>query len=431
MMFKKIIFLCGVSFIFCDNAVHTNEKKLRWGFSAHQRINKMAVFTLPEQMLPLYKKNIVYLTEHAVDADKRRYASASEGYNHFLDFEFNGKLNHNYTHAVFENASVYCTDSLGKRLLVFDKKTLHLRKKDYYFTAPAIKYIFGRDSVVVADSFAQSFMSFLTQHKRTHDTIFIHPDSLREIFLKEKLRAKVPLKNVFAIDTVYKHGILPYNILRTYRKLVKSFLTLDEPKILKFSADLGHYVADAHVPLHTTRNYNGQLTGQEGIHAFWETRLPDIFSESQYTYFVGNAKFIDNTSAFVFKIVADSYADVNRVLFEEKALSQKYPSDKKYVLQSIGKSSPQKIYNLPYSNDYHTALNGMVEARMQKSIFALGCLWYSAWVEAGKPDLKNLPKSPRIINDNDDEINLTEEAQLLKVGDSLYLAQKKMLGRDE
>ena len=68
---------------------------------------------------------------------------------------------------------------------------------------------------------------------------------------------------------------------------------------------------------------------------------------------------------------------------------------------------------------------------MQKSIFALGCLWYSAWVEAGKPDLKNLPKSPRIINDNDDEINLTEEAQLLKVGDSLYLAQKKMLGRDE
>ncbi len=420
-----------MSFIFCNNTAHTNLISLRWGFAAHQRINKMAVFTLPEQMLPLYKKNIIYITEHAVDADKRRYASASEGYNHFLDFEFNGKLNHNYNHAVFENASVYCTDSIGKRLLIFDKKTLHWRKKDYYFTAPGIKYIFGRDSVVVADSFAQSFMYYLTQRKRAHDTLYIHPDSLREIFLKEKLRAKVPLKNVFAIDTVYKHGILPYAILRTYRNLVKSFLTLDEPKILKFSTDLGHYVADAHVPLHTTRNYNGQLTGQEGIHAFWETRLPDIFAENQYTYFVGKAQYIENVSVFVFKIVFDSYADVNRVLFEEKQLAQKYPPDKKYILQSVGKSSPQKIYNLPYSNDYNTALNGMVEARMQKSIFALGCLWYSAWVEAGKPDLKNLPKTPRAISTNDEDFNLTEEAQLLKVGDSLFLAQKKMLGREE
>ena len=430
-MFKKITFLVVVSFIFCDNAMHQTEKKIRWGFSAHQRINKMAVFTLPEQMLPLYKKNIIYLTQHAVDADKRRYASASEGYNHFLDFEFNGKLNHNYNHAVFENASVYCTDSVGKRLLVFDKKTLHLRKKDYYFTAPAIKYLFGRDSVIVSDSFAQPFMFYLAHLKRSHDTLNIHPDSLREMFLKEKLRTKASLKNVFAIDTVYKHGILPYAILRTYRNLVKSFEALDEFKILKLSADLGHYVADAHVPLHTTRNYNGQLSGQEGIHAFWETRLPEIFAENQYTYFVGNAKYIENTSAYVFKIVTDSYADVNRVLFEEKALAQKYPPDKKYVLQSVGKSSPKTVYNLPYSNDYHTALNGMVEARMQKSIFALGCLWYSAWIEAGKPDLINLPKSPRKFNTQDDDINLTEDAQMLKIGDSLYAAQKKMLWREE
>ncbi len=423
--------LLALTLIYSSSSMRLPPKNIYWGFTAHQRINKMAVFTLPEEMLPLYKKNIVYLTEHAVDADKRRYASVAEGYNHFLDFEFNGKLNHNYYHAVFENASIYCTDTLGKRVLISDKKSLHRRGKDYYFTAPAIKYIFGRDSVVVADTFAQSFMYYLTHLKPSYDSLRVHPDSLREIFLKEKIRAKVPLKNVYAIDTVYKHGILPYAIQRTYYGLVKAFLSLDEAKILKLSADLGHYVADAHVPLHATRNYNGQITGQEGIHAFWETRLPDIFSENQYTYYVGSAKYIENISPFVFKIIADSYADVNRVLFEEKQLANKTPPDKKYAIVSVGKSPPQRVYNLPYSNAYHTALNGMVEARMQKSILALGSLWYSAWVEAGKPDLKNMPKKPRPTKLDDDDLDLTEEAHLFKVGDSLFLAQKKMLGREE
>ncbi|MBL0103970.1 MAG: hypothetical protein IPP51_09590 [Bacteroidetes bacterium] len=46
--------------------------------------------------------------------------------------------------------------------------------------------------------------------------------------------------------------------------------------ILYYSANIGHYVADAHVPLHCTENYNGQMTGQSGIHGFWESRLPGI-----------------------------------------------------------------------------------------------------------------------------------------------------------
>ncbi len=427
-MKNKYYFLFPFTFFFLSHSTHAPN----WGFAAHQRINKMAVFTLPEQMLPLYKKHIVYLTEHAVDADKRRYASSSEGFNHYLDFEFNGKLNHNYYRAVFENASMYCTDTLGKRQLISDKKTLHKRGKDYYFTAPAIKYLFGRDSVVVSDSFAQSFMFYLSHLKRSRDSLYVHPDSLREIFLKEKLRAKVPIKKVFAIDTVYKHGVLPYAILRAYRNLVRAFVNLDESKILKFSADLGHYIADAHVPLHTTRNYNGQLTGQNGIHAFWETRLPEIFAENQYTYFVGKAKYIDNTSAYVFKIITDSHTDVNRVLLEEKQLANKTPPDKKYVYEkALGRTPTKQVYNLPYSNAYHTALNGMVEARMQKSVLALGNLWYSAWIEAGKPDLKNLPKKPRQTPLDADDLDMTEEAQLLKLGDSLFLAEKKMLGREE
>ena len=54
----------------------------------------------------------------------------------------------------------------------------------------------------------------------------------------------------------------------------------DAKKVLFLATDLGHYIANAHVPLHTTLNYNGQLSNQSGFHAFWESRLPELFSEN-------------------------------------------------------------------------------------------------------------------------------------------------------
>src|SRR5690242_16771149 len=82
----------------------------------------------------------------------------------------------------------------------------------------------------------------------------------------------------FGEDSLNAHGILPWNIQRVYLQLKDAFFIRNPDRILKLSADLGHYIADAHVPLHTTRNYNGQLTNQIGIHAFWESRLPELFS---------------------------------------------------------------------------------------------------------------------------------------------------------
>ncbi len=43
----------------------------KWGFFGHRRINRMAVFTLPPGLIPFYKKNLEFITEHAVDPDKR------------------------------------------------------------------------------------------------------------------------------------------------------------------------------------------------------------------------------------------------------------------------------------------------------------------------------------------------------------------------
>ena len=61
--------------------------KPHWGFFAHKRINRLAVFTLVPEMMPLFKPNIEFITTHAVDADKRRYAVSDEAIRHYIDLD--------------------------------------------------------------------------------------------------------------------------------------------------------------------------------------------------------------------------------------------------------------------------------------------------------------------------------------------------------
>jgi hypothetical protein len=69
-------------------------------------------------------------------------------------------------------------------------------------------------------------------------------------------------------DTLKAYGIVPWHINKMYYSLRDAFYVRDPDRILQAFRGIGHYIGDAHVPLHTTENYNGQLTGQEGIHAF-------------------------------------------------------------------------------------------------------------------------------------------------------------------
>jgi len=62
-----------------------------WGFYAHYRINRLAVFILPNAMAGFYKANIGFITEHAISADKRRYVDSTEAPKHFLNADHYGK----------------------------------------------------------------------------------------------------------------------------------------------------------------------------------------------------------------------------------------------------------------------------------------------------------------------------------------------------
>ncbi len=271
-----------------------------WGFYGHRQINYYAVFLLPPEMMVLYKPNIDFLAEHAVDPDKRRYAVREEGPRHYIDIDHYGK---------------YPFDSLPRK---------------------------WNEAV---DKFTE--------------------------------------------DSLMAHGIVPWWIPRMLSRLTNAFKEKDQSKILKLSAELGHYIADAHVPLHACSNHNGQLSGQTGIHGFWESRIPELLAEKEWDFFIGKAEYIASPGVFIWQRTLESAAAADTVLKVEKALSKTFPTDRRFAFEERNNMVVRQ-YSAAYTIAYNNKLKDMVERRMRQSVFAVASFWYTAWVNAGQPDLKEL-----------------------------------------
>ncbi|MFT3950092.1 MAG: zinc dependent phospholipase C family protein [Agriterribacter sp.] len=289
-MHRRLSLLIALSFI--------HQQIFCWGFYAHKVINRQAVFLLPPSMMVFYKPNIDFITEHAVDPDKRRYIIAEEGARHFIDLN---------TYGVYPFTEV--------------------------------------------------------------------PRKWNEAIEK------------FGTDSLYKHGIVPWWINIMQQRLTNAFVQKNYPAILKLSAELAHYISDAHVPLHTNNNYNGQLTGQQGIHGFWESRVPELLAENNFDYFIGKTTYIQDPLHFAWNIVLQSVSATDSVLLFEKKLSNRFPPDQKYSFEERN-GMIVKQYSTAFTIAYNDMLNGMVQRRMRQSIFAVASLWYTAWVNAGQPQLE-------------------------------------------
>ncbi|SHI37327.1 hypothetical protein SAMN02745146_0683 [Hymenobacter daecheongensis DSM 21074] len=192
-------------------------------------------------------------------------------------------------------------------------------------------------------------------------------------------------------DSLKRHGIVPWHVARMKYQLTEAFKTRDADNILRLSADMGHYIADACVPLHTTRNYNGQLSGQRGIHGFWESRLPEVLS-ANYDFFVGQATYLDQPTETIWQVVGRSHAAVDSVLRFEKELTGKFSEDRKYGFEERGNATV-RVYSRDFTNEYHQRLNGQVERQLRLAVHLVASYWYTCWVDAGQPDLDKLPKT--------------------------------------
>ena len=390
-----------------------------WGFFGHKRINRLAVFTLPSDMMPLFKKEIEYLTEHAIDPDKRRYVVPTEGFRHYINLDRRPFFPRDKMDAQILNTEIYIITAKNDTLQLVDYSSIRKQKRDYFLKAKSIRKFFGRDSIAIADSFYRRFYINNLIKISLDDPLSIAPDSLKILFKKEQFSIK-NIQSAFALDKFTVSGILPYHLLTVQKQLTDAFIKKDKNRILKLSAELGHYIADAHVPLHTISNYDGQYTNQKGIHAFWESRLPELFADNQYDFFVGRATYIADPKEYFWSIVLTSHKLVANVLKIEKEINAVFPADKKYCLETINGVTIQKPC-FDYAKAFHDRLSGMVEDRMRASVLALGSAWYTAWVDAGQPDLRDLQIIP---------LSIGEKQESMKA-DSVIQNGGKMLGRDE
>ena len=267
---------------------------LSWGFYGHKKINKHAVLILPSPLINIYKKNIIFITEHSVDADKKRYSIETEKYNHYIDL-------------------------------------------DSYETP--------------IDSIPRTWQK------------------VNENFNK---------------DSILKHGILPWNILFVKFQLQKAFEENNFEKIMQLSANLGHYIGDIHVPLHTTKNYNGQLTNQHGIHALWESRMVELYSK-EWKLYTGQASYIEKPSKVIWESLKESYSLVRQV-FEYETLASNITTNK-FAFETVNQQV-KKVYSHEFCDNYKKLLEKMIENRLKSAISLTSSMWYTCWVDAGQPIIK-------------------------------------------
>jgi len=292
-------------------------KTSTWGFYVHRKVNKLAVFTLPSEMFGFYKKHIEYISEHAIDPDKRSFADENEAVRHYVDI-------------------------------------------DHYGDEP-----------------------FKVVPRKWKDAVAKYTE-----------------------DTLKKYGILPWWIEVMMYRLTDAFKNEDVDKILFLSANIGHYIADACVPLHTTEYYNGRIPEQKGIHAFWETRIPELFSDG-YNLFTGKAEYIEKPLDKAWELVEKSHKYIDTIFAIDDYLRINYPSDKKFSYENRGQATV-KVYSKEYSELFQNMMDGMVEKQMLLAVKTVGSFWYTAWINAGQPDLTKI-ESKEISEAHKKELEETEK----------------------
>ena len=142
--------------------------------------------------------------------------------------------------------------------------------------------------------------------------------------------------------------------------------------------------------------------------------------EKEWDFFIGKAGYIKNPGDFIWKRVLESARASDSVLSIERELTNKFPSDQKYSFEDR-KGITVRQYSTAFSIAFNNRMDGMIERRMRQSIYAIASFWYTAWVNAGQPDLKDLATKKFTAADLKDFESLNEQ----------WKAGSKMIGREE
>jgi len=169
---------------------------------------------------------------------------------------------------------------------------------------------------------------------------------------------------------VKENGTNPWTVVWVMDSLTAQLKRGDWNTAYQTAADLGHYVADPHQPLHAVRNYDGKETGNNGIHSRYESRMVEQYQE-QISVTKDSVKYISDVYGFVFAYILKANSLADSILHADnfgKAQSGWNGSG----------TPPSAYYNALWQQ-----LGEMTKAQIQSATIDLASLWYTAWVNAG------------------------------------------------
>jgi hypothetical protein len=187
----------------------------------------------------------------------------------------------------------------------------------------------------------------------------------------------------FGRTVLERNGYLPWRFAEFFGQLRRAFESFRRPSgvgivdVILFSATASHYIQDAHQPFHGIDNYDGQLTGQRGVHARFESHLIERF-QSRLALKPEPAKAIAHPRDAAFEVLLTSYQLADQVL----------RADKQAV---AGKDT----YDDDYYEKFFVAVKPVLDRRLSESISATAGLIVGAWEAAGRPAV--LLKQPRSL----------------------------------
>lgn len=169
----------------------------------------------------------------------------------------------------------------------------------------------------------------------------------------------------------YHWGTVPWQIDISYQRLVAALRERRSRDALREFAVLGHYVTDAHVPLHSTQNHDGQLTGDRGVHSRWESRLVEFMADEL------RAMPVPPPTAPRKRVLKEAW----RYVLQANA----------YIPALLSHDRKARRADSECGDGYLFAMRELERDRIRERLNAsakdLAGLWIAAWKAAGRPEL--------------------------------------------
>ncbi|MDP2362979.1 MAG: S1/P1 nuclease [Ignavibacteria bacterium] len=200
---------------------------------------------------------------------------------------------------------------------------------------------------------------------------FIDIDFFKEFNRARMIENKDSLCKIYGDSVITENGTLPWTLQETYHQLVFAMKNKQKEKTKELMRDLSHYLADAHQPMHTILNYNGQLSGQTDIHERYESEMLNAHLPELDKAFPTSTKI---------KKIVDPNREFFQIIYRSNARSAiLFSADKAATVETSGK----------YDSLYYAILwfktKDVTEEALEEASAKIASIYYTAWLEAGKP----------------------------------------------